>query len=519
MGSEINVYITLVATSGVLNFFLGIYAFAHRTSIPYARTFLIYNAALAIYIFGFAFELSSDSLEEIKRWIVVEYIGMPASAVLSLLLVFRYLGRNVSRKMVAAMFIIPAITLFLVATNDVHHLFYKDIYIRESSPVPLVDIDIGEWYIVHGAYTFGCLLGGLVVLLRRWRHTKKMYRIQHATLIVSQVIPMLAAFLYLMGATPWGMDPVPMVLCLTSAMYIWAIVSSRMLTIVPIAKESLFESMREGVIVLDGAHRIVDYNRALSGLLPRVSHRTIGKTLFEAWPELTGGGVPLCPFRRRHGGGTTLENRRRPDHLSDPILARHQQRRRRTGDAAAVDRHYGTKAVAGPASKFGLPGRIDRGSEPETVSRSRQGDVGKATAAGKPFAVILFDIDYFKRINDKYGHETGDLALVHVTEVCRRILPSGALFARYGGEEFAVGMPDAAIGEAVEWAERLRSALSAEPLLTGTDSIGITASFGVAPLLVAGDTLESLLRDADAALYDSKRNGRNAVSLVAAAKE
>lgn len=519
MGSEINVYITLVATSGVLNFFLGIYAFAHRTSIPYARTFLIYNAALAIYIFGFAFELSSDSLEEIKRWIVVEYIGMPASAVLSLLLVFRYLGRNVSRKMVAAMFIIPAITLFLVATNDVHHLFYKDIYIRESSPVPLVDIDIGEWYIVHGAYTFGCLLGGLVVLLRRWRHTKKMYRIQHATLIVSQVIPMLAAFLYLMGATPWGMDPVPMVLCLTSAMYIWAIVSSRMLTIVPIAKESLFESMREGVIVLDGAHRIVDYNRALSGLLPRVSHRTIGKTLFEAWPELTG---EAFPFVHSVDG---MEEELHWKTAAGPItcLIRSSPVISKGGDALGTlllliditEQKRLQDQLQNLAFLDGLTGVPNRrrflGQGKEMLE--------KATAAGKPFAVILFDIDYFKRINDKYGHETGDLALVHVTEVCRRILPSGALFARYGGEEFAVGMPDAAIGEAVEWAERLRSALSAEPLLTGTDSIGITASFGVAPLLVAGDTLESLLRDADAALYDSKRNGRNAVSLVAAAKE
>ncbi|MGG6311507.1 histidine kinase N-terminal 7TM domain-containing protein [Paenibacillus macerans] len=519
MGSEINVYITLVATSGVLNFFLGIYAFVNRKNIPYSRTFLVYNAALAIYIFGFAFELSSDSLEEIKRWIVVEYIGMPASAVLSLLLVFRYLGKNVSRKTTASMFVIPAITLFMVTTNDLHHLFYKAVYIRESSSMPLVDIDIGQWYIVHGAYTFGCLLGGFVLLLRRWPRTKKLYRFQHATLIISQMIPMLAAFLYLLGLTPGGMDPVPMVLCLTSAMYIWAIVSSRMLTIVPIAKESLFESMREGVIVLDGARRIVDYNRALAGLLPLIGSRVVGKPLSEAWPELTGVEFPRVENIDGMEEELRWELRGRPltclvrsspvtskggETLGTLLLLIDVTEQKRLEDQL--------KQMAFQDGLTGIPNRRHFLSQGKAM-------LEEALAAGAPCAIILFDIDYFKRINDKYGHETGDRALVHVAEVCGRELPPGALFARYGGEEFALGLTGTAIGEAVELAERLRKALSDEPLQTGTEAISITASFGVAYSLGTGDTLEAMLQDADAALYDSKRNGRNAVSLVAAAME
>lgn len=113
-----------------------------------------------------------------------------------------------------------------------------------------MDIAVGQWYVVHGAFTFSCLLCACLILIGQWKHTKKMYRRQLLTLITSQIIPMVAAFLYLLGLTPGGMDPVPVLMCITSAMYIWAILSSRLLTIVPIAKDSIFESMREGVIVL-----------------------------------------------------------------------------------------------------------------------------------------------------------------------------------------------------------------------------------------------------------------------------
>ncbi|MED4957060.1 GGDEF domain-containing protein [Paenibacillus macerans] len=109
-------------------------------------------------------------------------------------------------------------------------------------------------------------------------------------------------------------------------------------------------------------------------------------------------------------------------------------------------------------------------------------------------------------------HEAGDKALRHITAVYRTTFRSGALFARYGGEEFVIGLPGASIREAGEVAERLRTALEGEPLGNGTagEFIPITASFGAAQYAGAHDTLESLLRDADTALYESKRNGRNA---------
>jgi diguanylate cyclase (GGDEF)-like protein len=132
---------------------------------------------------------------------------------------------------------------------------------------------------------------------------------------------------------------------------------------------------------------------------------------------------------------------------------------------------------------------------------------------GNSVSIILFDIDYFKHINDTYGHEAGDRLIVHVVSVCQRLLSTDMLFARYGGEEFVLALPSTTLQEASELAERIRSSMENEPLAIHNVQITVTASFGVSETTGYDDALEALLRDADAALYTSKRNGRNRISL------
>jgi len=126
-----------------------------------------------------------------------------------------------------------------------------------------------------------------------------------------------------------------------------------------------------------------------------------------------------------------------------------------------------------------------------------------------PFCVIFTDIDYFKRINDDYGHDAGDAALVgfasHLSRHCRL----GDLVSRLGGEEFAILCPETDINRATERAEQMRTSLQALPVPSLKNRC-LTASFGVAELQ-AGDTPESLLRRADRALRKAKLEGRNRV--------
>ncbi len=125
------------------------------------------------------------------------------------------------------------------------------------------------------------------------------------------------------------------------------------------------------------------------------------------------------------------------------------------------------------------------------------------------FSVIMFDIDFFKNINDRYGHLVGDDCLRNLADIVRRNLRKDDLIARYGGEEFVCVLPGADAYIAYKRAELLREEVSSAPLSKDMESI-VTISAGVAQY-IPGLTVEQFLRIADSNLYHAKRHGRNQV--------
>ncbi|PYE79709.1 diguanylate cyclase (GGDEF)-like protein [Xylophilus ampelinus] len=139
----------------------------------------------------------------------------------------------------------------------------------------------------------------------------------------------------------------------------------------------------------------------------------------------------------------------------------------------------------------------------------------RADARHLPIAVMLFDIDHFKQVNDRHGHEAGDRVLMRVAAVAQNMLRTGETVARYGGEEFIVLLVHPAPSGAMRAAERLRSGIEAACIdLQNGQTVRVTASFGVATAPNALCNLEDLLRAADTALYAAKAQGRNRVVLA-----
>lgn len=140
-----------------------------------------------------------------------------------------------------------------------------------------------------------------------------------------------------------------------------------------------------------------------------------------------------------------------------------------------------------------------------------------ARNSGRLLSVLVADIDHFKRVNDTYGHDAGDLVLKEFSERFRRYTRGVDLACRLGGEEFLIIMPDTDRGLAVQVAERVRECVAAMPFSIGAGrQIQITASVGLATLHGDEETPESLFKRADDALYAAKRQGRNQVCQDAA---
>ena len=138
--------------------------------------------------------------------------------------------------------------------------------------------------------------------------------------------------------------------------------------------------------------------------------------------------------------------------------------------------------------------------------------VEQATTRGKPLTVLVLDIDYFKSINDTYGHDAGDDVLREFAIRIRKSIRGIDLACRYGGEEFVVVMPETDMAVATMVAERLRRRIASEPfpIQQGARGIEVTISIGIAAL-GRDDTAASVLKRADQALYRAKRDGRNRV--------
>ncbi len=124
---------------------------------------------------------------------------------------------------------------------------------------------------------------------------------------------------------------------------------------------------------------------------------------------------------------------------------------------------------------------------------------------------IIFDIDYFKKVNDSYGHETGDQVLKAITATASQLLRRSDILGRIGGEEFAVALPDSNLDEALEIAEKLRVGIENDIYDDGSNSIQLTISLGVTQTMTNEQEVSAILSRADIALYQAKGDGRNKV--------
>lgn len=512
MGSQLTVYITLICTSGVLNLYLCASVFAGRHKYTkIAAFFIAYTASIAVYCFAAAFGLMATSLEEMKFWTVIQYIGMPISAPLGLLFVLYYLGVKLTWQKCMAILTTPAISFWMAATNDFHHLHYRIFEIDPILGIPYIHQEIGVWYLVHGAFTFACMLIAALLVLFRWRETSSTYRPQLVALFFGQLVPMATAFIYLVGLTPPGIDPVPMVLWLTSLLYLWSISSSRLFKVMPIAKDTVFNSINDGVIVLDEAHRMIEFNRAAKKMFPELEKSLHGMEFEKIWQDSI---MEAAPFKVEAAESVQeIQLMRQKSEYTYQV---------RVSSLAYVGNTAGFLLIFTDITELKmLQMQLERQAYYDELTGifNRRAFYTKcsqqlesAQKNTEPFTVALLDIDHFKRINDTYGHHIGDQMIQHIVKVCKSQLRQDVLFARYGGEEFVLSMKNYTVTESLMMANQICKQVAETPLSVGDNVITTSISVGIAQLEIAEkESLQQLLNNADIALYTAKEKGRNQV--------
>jgi len=323
-----------------------------------------------------------------------------------------------------ALLAIPFISLIMVATNDIHHFHYRVFEIDPVLGAPYVHQEIGIWYIIHGIFTFGCMFVSFLLVLIHWKETTKSYRQQLIALMCGQLIPMITAFIYLLGLTPQGVDPVPMVLWASSFLYLWSINSSRLFRVMPVAKDAIFHSINDGVIVLDESARLIELNQACSKVLPQLTRSMIGRDIRKAWLEVTGQTMPF-----------TLEAAVNTQDI-EIVLSAHTYQVRVT-ELQHVNHGKGLlliftditelKELQRQLEQLAFYDELTQIYNRRAFFQQCNQVYSEARESSTTFTVILMDIDHFKNVNDTYGHAIGDQLLVHVVMACQSVFKKGEL--------------------------------------------------------------------------------------------
>ncbi|GIM89284.1 GGDEF domain-containing protein [Paractinoplanes toevensis] len=402
----------------------------------------------------------------------------------------------------------PALATIAIITNPWHHLFIE--HVQPTAIDGAYAATFGPLFWVHTVYCYVLVVISAVTVFRMYIRQTGRYR--GYLLAIIALLP--ASVINLTGILAGGrlVDLTACGFALSAPTMYWVARHSTP-ALAPVVHREVFQNMTDPVLVIDPAHRLVEANPAAAGLLARlgISDDDVARNievLLSQLPENAEGDYVL---RNVRGVGMDLNVRVSPllSRNGEPagsILVAHditeqtrqtEQLRMQLATIEALQ-----ASLAEQAARDYLTGLYNR--------RHLMTELASALEGGTGFTFVLLDIDFFKKINDEYGHNTGDDVLVNVASRLISTLRPGDVAARYGGEEFALLLHGLSAGEATAWVDGLRHAVASTPMRVNDADVAVTFSAGVA----AGDGYRcpvSLIDDADQALYVAKANGRNRV--------
>lgn len=274
-----NPYSILLLSTALINLSLAAYALRYRKS-PGSLTYSFLMALLSLYSFGYAFELQAASVEEIYFWLKIEYLGIAFLPPLFIILALLYTGLSHLLKpwLIVPLFMISFTTLFLQFTNY-GNLFYLEMKLNMNAPFPLADFVKGPWYWAHQVFVNLMLLLSSILYIRMFRNSKGRNRIRALIMVLALDIPWGFYVLYLIGGSPYNIDLSPFSFSVAGILTALGIFRYHLLEYVPLALENVFNSMTDGVVIIDEDRCLVGFNPSAVGILPELSSAMKGKPI------------------------------------------------------------------------------------------------------------------------------------------------------------------------------------------------------------------------------------------------
>jgi len=440
-------------------------------------------------------------------WASFRYLGV-AFTPLAFFRLSQEFGADRMARLKGAMLLLGGAELLvclLAFTNDSHHLLWSGYRIGVH----------GQMVRLHGpAYAGILLLNYSLFLAASLRMVRAIFQFPRhywkmgILLLLAIAVPFVFSLAYTLKLSPPGIDPTPMGLSFTGLALALGLLRTRLLDIAPVARELLVERMREGILVFDGIGRLVDFNPAAGRILGR--NPEIGELAIRLEPPWDRLAFLLTPGQDARqelspAQGVWFEAR---------VSALQAVASPRMGHMVSLydisDRKEMESRLELLATRDVLTGLPNRRRVSDVLRR----ELARCAGEGLELALLMLDIDHFKRVNDTKGHAAGDRVLVRMGSLLESFARGPECAGRWGGEEFVVLLPDCSPEKAKARAEQLRRLVSQDGIEWEGETIRCTASIGLAMFPEHGRDEDALLSRCDAALYRSKREGRDRVSIM-----
>jgi len=439
----------------------------------------------------------------------VEYFGAHGAVMFWLWFVASYTHNTslFSRRAVALLSFLPSITFLLVLTVPLHNFFYISYDFIFNGNLVLFVKDYGPGFYLWLVYAYSTMIGGAGVLIRGMFNMPEKFRSQIILLILVILLVLFPNLFYVIGNNPLApYDPTCLTFVLVGILLIITMRYFRFLDVLPVAHDLVFNSVKNGVIIVDERTHIQELNPAAAELLNSSQGELLGKPIAEIFTDhhnLINNLHVIVEAKTE----IKINQDRFFELQITPII-------NQSGEADGriimfyeiSDRKKAEDELRRQVSIDPLTGVLNR----RYFFTLAEKVFNHTRRLKRDLAILMVDIDDLKKVNQQHGHAIGDLTLVAIVNHLKKITRPEDILGRLSGEEFVVLMPEVSPETAEKIAGRLHQQISGHHLEIDNIPIDITISIGAASIDFEEDyDLETLIVKAEKALYGAKQAGYN----------
>ena len=501
--------ICLIASA--VAFAFSLLCFIHFNETPASRPMGVLFMGAAIFAFSYGFEIMGSTPDWYYFWLRLEYIGLAflPSRWLWVCIVFTNPDKLKKSIIHWGLVIISLVFLLIVWTNPLHQLYYTAIGVQDYGFFQTVILDKGPLYFVYVAWVVFSFVISMILYGIHFQKSRSIFKAQSLIMFIAAGLAAITFGSYQFGFIPYGFDSTPIMIILYFGLFLFGITRAGLMDVSPIAREKVFESTHEGVIVTDSDGYIVDFNPIAQQFLPALTRNLIGKPITDLIAnaeDYTGIFIPLetLPF--------IVESEAGPQYF---------EIRRTTINTNSGNKIGTTWFLKNITEQHQMMHQLKKYAEKDALTNiwnSRkwlelaESELVRCRRYQHPFSLMLIDLDHFKNVNDTLGHYAGDQVLRQFANLITQEIRENDLFGRIGGEEFGLVFLELSQTKSLEVAERILHKIRSNKFVIDGKTIQISFSAGLA--VCEGKSIQNLkelMKLADQALYRAKEAGRGKI--------